>query len=192
MAYSGKYKVKNPEKYKGDPTGVQYRSLWEKYVMMYLDKSTNVVSWSSEEVVIPYRYDVDGRVHRYFVDFFVEYSNGQKVLIEIKPSKELSPPTGNRRTKRYIVESYTYIKNTNKWEAAREYAKDQGWEFQIWTEKNLQAMGIMPKSLKPLKPFRSKKKILKILYKYRNKQREVRKLCLIFLKLLSKKLFERV
>lgn len=155
--YHGKYKVKNPKKYKGDPTSVQYRSLWEKYVMMYLDKSTNVVSWSSEEVVIPYRYDVDGRVHRYFVDFFVEYSNGQKLLIEIKPAKELSPPTGNRRTKRYIVEGYTYIKNINKWEAAKEYAKDQGWGFEIWTEKELESKGIMPKSIKPLKPFRRKK-----------------------------------
>jgi len=79
--------------------------------------------------------------------------------VEIKPEKETNPPVGNRRTKRYITEGYTYIKNMNKWEAANEYAKDRGWEFQIWTEKTLQAMGIMPKALKPLKPYTRTKNV---------------------------------
>ena len=57
----------------------------------------------------------------------------------------------------------TYVKNMNKWEAANEYAKDRGWEFQIWTEKTLKSMGILKefkktKKLKPLKPFRKKPK----------------------------------
>ena len=30
MAYSGRYQVKNPKKYLGDPTQVVYRSLWER------------------------------------------------------------------------------------------------------------------------------------------------------------------
>ena len=59
----------------------------------------------------------------------------------------------------------TYVKNMNKWETAEGYAKDRGWEFQIWTEKTLTEMGIMPKQstkgalkpLKKLKPFRKKK-----------------------------------
>ena len=51
----------------------------------------------------------------------------------------------------------------NKWEAANDYAKDRGWEFQIWTEKTLKSMGILKefkktKKLKPLKPFRKKPK----------------------------------
>jgi hypothetical protein len=91
------------------------------------------------------------------MDLKIVYKSGKTVLIEIKPEKELSPPKGDRRTKRYINEGLTYIKNQNKWKAASEYAKDQGWEFQIWTEKQLNAMGIMPKSTKPLKPFTRKK-----------------------------------
>ena len=91
------------------------------------------------------------------MDLKIVYQTGETVLVEIKPAKELSPPTGNRRTKRYIIEGYTYIKNINKWEAAKEYAKDQGWGFEIWTEKELESKGIMPKSIKPLKPFRRKK-----------------------------------
>ena len=45
--------------------------------------------------------------------------------------------------------------------AADEFAKSRGWEFQIWTEKTLQEMKIMPKYIKPLKPLgpvRKKKK----------------------------------
>ena len=48
MAYSGRYKVKNPSKYKGDHTNVIYRSLWEKYAFKWCDDNSNVVEWSSE------------------------------------------------------------------------------------------------------------------------------------------------
>ena len=157
MTYKGKYKVKNIEKYKGDYKNVIYRSMWERHCFKWCDENPKVKYWSSEEVVIPYLYEVDKKIHRYFMDLKIVYESGKTVLVEIKPAKELSPPTGNRRTKRYIIEGYTYIKNINKWEAAKEYAKDQGWGFEIWTEKELESRGIMPKSIKPLKPFRRKK-----------------------------------
>lgn len=160
MAYSGKYRVQNTEKYRGDHTNVVYRSLWEKYCFKWCDENADVKYWSSEETVIPYLYDVDKKFHRYFMDLQIVYKSGKTVLVEIKPENQLSPPGGNRRTKRYITEGYTYIKNMNKWEAANEYAKNRGWEFQIWTENTLEAMGIMPKSTKPLKkmkPFSRKK-----------------------------------
>jgi len=80
------------------------------------------------------------------------------LLVEIKPAIQTEPPTGPKRTRRYIVEGYTYVKNMNKWEAAEEYCKDRGWEFQIWTEKTLQEMGLLqkpvPGKLKPLKRLR--------------------------------------
>jgi hypothetical protein len=157
MTYKGRYRVKNPEKYKGDYSNVVYRSLWEKHAFKWCDQNSEIKYWSSEETVIPYLYEVDRKYHRYFMDLKIVYRSGKTVLIEIKPEKELSPPKGDRRTKRYINEGLTYIKNQNKWKAASEYAKDQGWEFQIWTEKQLNAMGIMPKSTKPLKPFTRKK-----------------------------------
>ena len=114
---------------------------------------------------MPYYYDVDKRYHRYFVDLKITFKNGKTVLVEIKPEKETAPPTGSRKTKRYISEAMTYVKNMNKWEAAHSYAGDRGWEFQVWTENTLQKMGIMPKPqpgklkpLKPLQPYRKKKK----------------------------------
>ena len=165
MAYSGRYKVTNPKKYKGDFTNVVYRSLWEKYVFQWCDMNPDVKQWNSEETVIPYYYEVDKRYHRYFVDLKIVMKE-KTILVEIKPEKETAPPTGEKRTKRYINESLTYIKNMNKWEAANEYPKDRGWEFQIWTEKTLQEMKLLPKSMpgkikKPLKrlpPYSRKKR----------------------------------
>ena len=165
MAYSGRYKVVNTNKYAGDITNVVYRSLWEKKVFQWCDNNSDVRQWSSEEVVIPYYYDVDKRYHRYFVDLKIVMKE-KTILVEIKPAKETEPPVGEKRTKRYINEGLTYIKNMNKWEAAHDYAKDRGWEFQIWTEKTLQEMKLLPKSMpgkikKPLKrlaPYKHKKK----------------------------------
>lgn len=157
MTYKGKYRVQNPKKYGGDPTNVIYRSMWEKYVFKWCDENTSVVKWSSEEVIIPYLYEVDKRYHRYFADLKITMENGKTFLVEIKPFKELSPPTGDRRTKRYITEGLTYVKNQNKWKAADEFAKDRGWEFVIWTEKELEAMGILPKSTRKLEPYRKRR-----------------------------------
>ena len=89
MAYQGRFKPKNPSKYMGDPTNIIYRSGWELKLMSFLDVQDNVIRWSSEEVVIPYRSPIDGKRHRYFPDFYVEQINTNnkidKILIEVKP-----------------------------------------------------------------------------------------------------------
>ena len=167
MAYSGKYRVSKPKKYKGDPTKVVYRSLWELGAFKWCDNNSDVVSWSSEETVIPYYWDVDKRYHRYFMDLKITFRNGKTILVEIKPDKETKPPKRPDKSKRYIGEAMTFVKNQNKWKAAENYAKDNGYEFQIWTEKTLQKMGILPKlqplgKLKPLTPLRKKKSKKKV------------------------------
>jgi len=160
MVYSGRYSIKNPSKYSGDSSNIVYRSLWEKAVFQWCDKNPKVKKWSSEEVIVPYFYEVDKKYHRYFVDMKITYDDNKTVLVEIKPERETVPPTGERKTRRYITEGLTYIKNMNKWQAANEYAKDRGWEFQVWTEKTLQEMTLMKKpaagklkSWPNLKPF---------------------------------------
>lgn len=164
MAYSGKYRVKHISKYKGNPDNVVYRSGWELHAFNWCDNNPNIKTWSSEEVVIPYLYEVDRKYHRYFMDLKITFKSGRTILVEIKPEKETQPPKRPDKSKRYINESLTYVKNMNKWKAANSYAKDRGWEFQIWTEKTLTDMGILKqvstkgslKPLKPLKPFRKK------------------------------------
>lgn len=154
MAYSGRYTIKNKAKYLGNAKGVVYRSLWERHAFKWADDNPNVIGWSSEEIVVPYYYDVDKKYHRYFVDLYLKMADGREILVEIKPESQTVPPKGQKRTKRYITEGYTYVKNINKWTAAKEYAADRGWHFEIWTEKTLTSMGIMPKSSKPLKPLK--------------------------------------
>ena len=88
------------------------------------------------------------------MDLKITWNTGKVDLIEIKPEKETKPPEfKGRKTKRYITEGLTYVKNMNKWSAAQTFAADRGWGFQIWTENTLESMGIKPKSTKKLKPY---------------------------------------
>lgn len=133
----GRFKPINPEKYKGDPTKILYRSSWELKMMYKLDTSPDILQWSSEEISVPYRSKVDGKKHQYFPDFWIK-TKKKTVLVEIKPKKETQAPVQpKKQTKKYIREVITYAKNISKWESAREYAKSRGWEFQILTEHEL-------------------------------------------------------
>ena len=142
MAYSGKYRPSNPRKYKGDPTNVIYRSLWERKFMQWCDLNTNILEWGSEEFFIPYRSPVDKRVHRYFPDFYVKCrtTNGTtaKYVIEVKPLKQTSPPEKKKRvTKKYLTEVTRYAINEAKWMAAKKYCNQRNMVFKILTEKEL-------------------------------------------------------
>ena len=137
----GIYEVKNPRKYVGKHRP-KYRSGWELKFMRYCDSNKNILKWSSEEIIIPYRCPTDNRIHRYFPDFYIKYKdvkgNLREKVVEIKPAKQVKEPKiQKRRTKKYVTEVMTYAKNRAKWEAAEDFCKDRRWEFQIMTEKEL-------------------------------------------------------
>jgi hypothetical protein len=142
MAYKGVFKPKNPQKYNGDPTNIIYRSSWELKYMMYLDSHENVLNWSSEEVIVPYRSPIDNKVHRYFPDFVVKIRNTagmiETIMVEIKPYDQTKPPKAQtKKTKRYINEVYTWGINSAKWESAKKYCENKGWKFVVLTENEL-------------------------------------------------------
>lgn len=142
MSYKGKYRPTHPEKYKGDPTNIIWRSLWERKFCVYCDSNTNIIEWQSEEFCIPYRSPIDNKIHRYFPDFFIKYKDTdgkiKSSLIEVKPLRQTAPPVKpKRQTKKYLSEAFEYAKNQAKWQAAREYCKDRMWEFKVLTEKEL-------------------------------------------------------
>lgn len=144
MAYKGKFRPNNPDKYKGDPSNIVYRSSWELKFMGYLDSHDNVLEWSSEEFCIPYMSPIDGKRHRYFPDFWVKKkgSDGltEVLVIEIKPAYQSRPPvvmSGKKPTKRYLNEVYTWGVNSAKWESADKYCKTKGWKFVVLTEHEL-------------------------------------------------------
>lgn len=141
MFHKRKFKPLFPEKYTGDPTNIIMRSSWETHFASWCDKNPNVIKWNSEETVVPYRCPTDNRIHRYFIDFKIQVktkTGTQTYLVEVKPYKQTHPPEyPGRQTKKYLVESATFLKNQAKWKAANEWAKDRGWQFKIITEFDL-------------------------------------------------------
>ena len=142
MAYRGKYYPSFPRKYKGDPTNIIYRSLWERKFMVYCDKNAKILEWGSEEIALPYISPHDSRVHRNFPDFYIKVQENtgkiKRYLIEVKPLKQTTKPKKpKRQTKGYIREAFEYARNQAKWKAAREYCADRMWEFKVITEKEL-------------------------------------------------------
>ena len=142
MAYKGKYRPTHPSKYRGNPTNIIYRSLWELKFMKYCDSNSNILEWGSEEVIVPYRSPIDNRYHRYFPDFYIKVreSTGtiKRMIIEIKPQKQcIEPKVQKKKTRSYVYQVCEYAKNQAKWEAAKEFCEDRQWEFKVLTENEL-------------------------------------------------------
>lgn len=140
--------------------------------MIWLDQNADVLKWGSEEVIVNYTSKFDGKPHRYFIDFNVLFRDGTKLLIEVKPRHETIEPkkTEKKTKKRFLQEVKTYAINTSKWDAAKKAAEDHGARFVIWTENELEKLGIKlqvsrafaysrhGKRIKPLKKFKQPKK----------------------------------
>jgi TnsA endonuclease N terminal len=134
----GKFKPKNPGKYIGNPTEIIYRSTWELHMMQFFDTNEEITGWGSEELAIPYRSPLDGRVHRYFPDMIVKKRDGDIILVEIKPyAQTQKPEVPAKKTKAFLNEAATYVINQAKWEAADQFCRSRGWKFQIMTEKEI-------------------------------------------------------
>lgn len=121
--------LKNPQKYTAPDKVITCRSGWEiTFVIKFLDRHPSVLEWTSESLVIPYLYPVDGKMHRYFTDFWMKCvgSDGKtkEFIIEVKPYAEtIEPKKPVRSTKGYYEKVTTYIKNQAKWAAARRYCE---------------------------------------------------------------------
>ena len=143
MTYKGRYFPTNPKKYRGNTNQIIYRSLWERKVMVYCDKNDAIIEWGSEEVIVPYLSPMDGKIHRYFPDFYmkVRQADGstKKFIIEVKPKSQCKQPVKNpkRRTTKWFNEVKTFAINQAKWKSAREFCEDKGMEFKIFTEDHI-------------------------------------------------------
>jgi hypothetical protein len=142
QTYKGLFKARHPEKYAGDPTKIIYRSGWEAKTMAWLDNHPNVIRWGSEEVVVPYKSPLDGKIRRYFPDFVVTFKDKDgKIstrMLEVKPKKQtIEPKVQKARTKKYITEVATWSINKAKWDAAERFCNERGWTFHVITEKEI-------------------------------------------------------
>ena len=134
----GFFKPKHPSKYKGDPTKIVYRSSWELKMMLMIDHNNDVDWWQSEEFYIPYYDPTRDTVGHYYPDMRVKYKNGKTIIYEIKPHNQTTIPILDKKGKRKpLKEAILFEKNNAKWEAARKYCKQRGYEFELITEKEL-------------------------------------------------------
>jgi hypothetical protein len=122
---SEKY-VQPSNKYMNSEQFPQYRSSWELQFMKWCEQSDLVEKWSTESVSIPYFSPKDGLQHRYFPDFFLKLKDGRKFIIEIKPHNQKKMPI-----------------NQAKWESAEQWAKENGYQFLVLSEKELKKWGII-------------------------------------------------
>lgn len=120
----GKYKPVNKAKFINKSNTAVYRSLWERKVMLYCDRSDAVIWWGSETVDIPYYDPTTHKWRTYYPDFYITYVGRQgkpiTKILEIKPASQRS-----------------WKINKAKWKAAKEWCRERGWEFQVLTEKEI-------------------------------------------------------
>jgi len=143
----GFYNIVNKNKYLGKSAPI-YRSSWEKKCFVFLDLNNNVIAWSSERHIVPYKlpkeFDGTGKIRRYFVDLYCEVKQKdgtiKKFLIEVKPLNQCQKPTlpkNGRVTSGYKQRMNTYVVNQFKWNAAKLYSESKGFEWMILTEKDI-------------------------------------------------------
>jgi len=108
--------------------------------MVWLDLTDAVLFWSSEEIVIPYLFTVDNKMHRYFPDFYFELQKQDKIekyLIEIKPMKDIVINKKQKNQQRMLDNAITIERNRCKWLAASSFASVHGLIFKVLTENDL-------------------------------------------------------
>lgn len=140
----GFYIPKNKSKYIGKNNPF-FRSSYEKRIYFYCDFSKNVIEWNVESIAIPYLFEIDNKIHRYYPDVIAKIKTKtgiKKYIIEIKPYKQTILPDkpknkNKKRQNRYTYEMIRWIKNNNKWNATIQYCKKYGYEFKIITEKHI-------------------------------------------------------
>jgi len=104
-----------------------YRSGWEQKYMVYLDENPEVVTWSYEKLIIEYVSNQKTmKVRKYYPDFQVEYIDGSKVVIEIKPLRKL---------KQLVI--------VKKSKAAEAWCMSHDMVYKILTEIELKNIGLL-------------------------------------------------
>ena len=112
-------------------TLIKYQSGLELQFIKYCEAMTHIKAWANEPFSINYVSRLDNRIHEYFPDFIIENTNGKKALVETKPYAQTVKPSMNDS----LWAKESWIKNIDKWRAAKEWAKQHDMDFIIVTEK---------------------------------------------------------
>jgi hypothetical protein len=106
---------------------IHYRSSWELFYAIYLDNNEKVISYSYEPYSISYVSNLKTKkIRKYYPDFEIQFFDGEKHIVEIKPKKKL-----------------TQLTNVKKFAAAKIYAQQNNMQYVILTEVELKALGLV-------------------------------------------------
>ena len=141
--YQSYFYPKHTDKYKGEYP-IICRSMLEHKFCSYLDQSSTVLQWASEPFSIKYINRWDSKEHRYYPDFIFT-NQKDKVIVEVKPSNQLTQPKLPKRKTPRTIKNYKtslkmYITNVSKVDAVRKYADRNGYKFILVTEKELKKL----------------------------------------------------
>lgn len=100
---------------------IHYRSGYELQVYECLEKIDEVVSYAAEPLEIPYIFE--GKPKKYRPDIAIYFSDGKRLLVEIKPAKQTALPINNA-----------------KWSAAKDFCEARGWLFEVLTEVSIEKL----------------------------------------------------
>lgn len=108
-----------------------FRSGLELQFIEYCENSPMVKKWASEPIKIPYWNNLDHRESNYYPDYIIENDKGVRCIVEVKPySQTITPDVTDTD---WLKQSW--VKNVDKWKAAKKYADEHGMKFIIVTEK---------------------------------------------------------
>lgn len=108
-----------------------FRSGLELQFINYVECNSSIVAWASEPMEIKYICRLDKREHRYYPDYIIENKNGTKCIVEIKPYNQTKQPKPTDSL--WLKEQW--VKNCDKWKAAKAYADKHNMKFIVVTEK---------------------------------------------------------
>jgi len=105
----------------------KFRSSWEQKYMLYLDAHPDVSCWSYEKTVIEYVSNQrTKKIRKYYPDFYVEFKDGSRRLIEIKQKRKLEQASVKKKAL-----------------AAHAWCASNGATYEILTEIELKNMGLI-------------------------------------------------
>ena len=144
--------TKKENGYFQDSATIPYRSSYELKAIRYLTmlfKAGRIKEWQYETTIFRYNFPLDGKDHRYFMDFTVTLDSGDVVFIEVKPFSETIPPKkprSQKETRSYQESVQTWIRNQSKWQAVEKWCMNEStdrkrYRFVKWTEKELKIKG---------------------------------------------------
>jgi hypothetical protein len=108
-----------------------YRSGLELQFIQYCENNIKVAKWASEPIEIKYFNRLKNKEARYYPDYVIENTNGDRVIVEVKPCNQCQKPDAT--DSQWLKEAW--VTNMDKWAAAKKFAEDRGMKFIIVTEK---------------------------------------------------------